>query len=109
MLAPSAASKLKLVEAPAGSGLPWLKSTVKSIASAGFELAMREKFVTELVKAKMEGRKIAPPQVPQPTRPVDLMEALRQSAEGDNKAPDKPKRASRKTTRSKTTKRRKAA
>ena len=32
--------------------------------------------LVELVKMKMEGRKIAPPQVQQPTRPADLMEAL---------------------------------
>ena len=34
----------------------------------------------ELVKAKIEGRKITPPTAPEPTRPSDLIEALRQSA-----------------------------
>ena len=38
--------------------------------------------LVELVKAKMEGRKITPPKAPEPTKPSDLMEALRQSAEG---------------------------
>ena len=32
----------------------------------------------------MEGRKITPPKAPEPTKPSDLMEALRQSAEGDS-------------------------
>jgi DNA end-binding protein Ku len=34
----------------------------------------------ELVEAKIEGRKIAPPKPLAATKPVDLMEALRQSA-----------------------------
>jgi DNA end-binding protein Ku len=66
--------------------------------------------LVELVKAKMEGRKITPPKAPEPTKPSDLMEALRQSAGGDSEArADKPKAAPRKTAKSKTTKRRKAA
>jgi DNA end-binding protein Ku len=66
--------------------------------------------LVELVKAKMEGRKITPPKAPEPTKPSDLMEALRQSA-GDDSAGRAGKRnaASRKTAKSKTTKRRKAA
>jgi hypothetical protein len=32
--------------------------------------------LVELVKAKMEGRKITPPKAPEPTKPFDLMEAL---------------------------------
>jgi DNA end-binding protein Ku len=36
----------------------------------------------ELVKAKIEGRKITPPKAPEPTHPSDLMEALRQSVKG---------------------------
>jgi DNA end-binding protein Ku len=36
----------------------------------------------ELVKAKMEGRKITPPKLPELTKPSDLMEALRQSVRG---------------------------
>lgn len=34
----------------------------------------------DLVKAKIEGREIIPPKQPEPTKVVDLMEALRQSA-----------------------------
>jgi len=52
----------------------------------------------ELVKAKMEGRKIAPPKPLQPTKPADLMEALLQSAgEIDETRTAKPKRSARKT------------
>jgi DNA end-binding protein Ku len=66
--------------------------------------------LVELVKAKIEGRKITPPKAPEPTRPSDLMEALQQSAQGDNEAPaEKRKAAPRNTTGSKRTKRRKAA
>ena len=66
--------------------------------------------LVELVKAKMEGRKITPPKAPEPTKPSDLMEALRQSAEGDSAAPaEKRKAAARKPAKPKTTKRRKAA
>jgi DNA end-binding protein Ku len=58
----------------------------------------------------MEGRKITPPKAPEPTKPSDLMEALRQSAGDDSKARAKKRKASpRKTAKSKTTKRRKAA
>ncbi|MDQ0323311.1 DNA end-binding protein Ku [Pararhizobium capsulatum DSM 1112] len=39
-----------------------------------------EDALTEVVKAKIEGRKIKPQPVPEPTKVVDLMEALRQSA-----------------------------
>jgi hypothetical protein len=38
------------------------------------------------VKAKMEGREIAPLKAPEPTRPSALMEALRQSAREDSEA-----------------------
>jgi DNA end-binding protein Ku len=66
--------------------------------------------LVELVKAKMEGRKIMPPKAPAPTKPSDLMEALRQSAGGESEArAEKRKAAPRKTAKSKTTKRRKAA
>ena len=58
----------------------------------------------------MEGRKITPPKPPARTKPSDLMEALRQSAGGDSEAlAEKRKAASRKTVKSKTTTRRKAA
>ena len=47
----------------------------------------------------MEGRKIMPPKPPEPTKPSDLMEALRQSAHNDSKArAEKRKTAPRKTT-----------
>ena len=66
--------------------------------------------LVELVKAKMEGRKITPPKMPEPTKPSDLIEALRRSAGAEGEAPTgKRKAASRKTARPKTTKRRKAA
>ena len=58
----------------------------------------------------MEGRKIKPPKAPEPTKPSDLMEALRQSAQGDSDArAEKRQPAPKKTASSKTTKRRKAA
>ena len=58
----------------------------------------------------MEGRKIAPPKPPEPTRPSDLMEALLQSAQGDSEArAEKRKTAPRKMASSQRTKRRKAA
>ena len=66
----------------------------------------------ELVKAKMEGRKIAPPKPPESTKPADLMEALRQSAgETDKTRTAKPRRAARKQVPSspKSTKRKKVA
>jgi DNA end-binding protein Ku len=66
--------------------------------------------LVELVKAKIEGRKITPPKPPEPTKPSDLMEALRQSAHNDSEArAEKRKTAPRKTASSKRTKRRKAA
>jgi DNA end-binding protein Ku len=69
----------------------------------------------ELIKAKMEGRKITPPKVPEPTKPSDLLKALRQSAdEGGAARTSKRKPATRKSGASKPeapkkTKRRKAA
>jgi DNA end-binding protein Ku len=66
--------------------------------------------LADLVKAKLEGRKITPPKAPEPTRPADLMEALRQSAGEDSEASaGKRKPAPRKTARSKATRRRRAA
>jgi DNA end-binding protein Ku len=56
----------------------------------------------ELVKAKMKGRKIAPPKAPEPTKPANLMEALRQSVgESGETGTAKPKRAARKPAASK--------
>jgi DNA end-binding protein Ku len=64
----------------------------------------------ELVKAKMEDRKIEAPKPPEPTKPPDLMEALRQSVEEVGARAAKPKGPARKTAaKSKTTKRKKAA
>jgi DNA end-binding protein Ku len=65
----------------------------------------------ELVKAKMEGRKIEAPKAPEPTKPTDLMEALRQSAEVTGAHAAKPKDPARKSAaaKPKTTKREKAA
>src|SRR5689334_5187251 len=53
----------------------------------------------ELVKAKMGGRKI---EAPEPARPTDLMEALRQSADVTGAPAAKPKRSARKTAATKT-------
>jgi DNA end-binding protein Ku len=65
----------------------------------------------ELVKAKMEGRKIEPPKAPEPTKASDLMEALRESAAGGGARAAKPRRAADKPAgaKLKTAKRRKAA
>ena len=51
--------------------------------------------LVELVKAKMEGRKITPPKAPEPTKPSDLMEALRQSAGNDSEALAEKRKATR--------------
>lgn len=48
--------------------------------------------LAELVKAKMEGRKPAPPKAQKPGKVVDLMEALRESAKAAGK-PRKPARS----------------
>ena len=49
-----------------------------------------EDALAELVKAKIEGRKIAPLRQPEPTKSNDLLEALRLSAGGqDNETPPK--------------------
>src|SRR5690242_16626589 len=58
----------------------------------------------ELLKAKIEGRKITAPKAPEPTKRSDLLEALRQSAEeGGATGTAKRKTAARKTA-TKTTK-----
>ncbi len=57
-----------------------------------------EAALSELVKAKIEGRKIKPPVVEKPDRPVDLLAALRESAKrsgkgaAGKKAPAAPRR-----------------
>lgn len=48
-----------------------------------------EEALAELVKAKIEGRKIIPLRQPEPTKPNDLLEALRLSAAGKEQ-PKKP-------------------
>jgi len=74
----------------------------------------------ELVRAKMQGRKITMPKAPEPTQPANLMEALRQSAAGTRgpahttkhkRASRPPKRTAKPRTHKKTkpAKRRKAA
>jgi DNA end-binding protein Ku len=45
--------------------------------------------LAELVKAKIEGRKIRKPKPVKETTPADLLEALRRSASGGGKAPAK--------------------
>ena len=52
--------------------------------------------LAELVKAKLEGREIKPPKRPKETKVVDLMDALKRSAEASGKA---PKKAAKKTKR----------
>jgi DNA end-binding protein Ku len=44
-----------------------------------------EAALAELVKAKIEGRKIRKPRPPKETKPSDLLDALRRSAKGDDK------------------------
>jgi DNA end-binding protein Ku len=55
-----------------------------------------EAALAELVKAKIEGRKLKPKKLPAPAKVVDLMEALRQSAKGTGKASAAPKSSARK-------------
>jgi DNA end-binding protein Ku len=56
-----------------------------------------EAALAELVKAKIEGRKIVPLRRPEPTKSNDLLEALRLSAGGqDNNAPAPKKRRTKK-------------
>ena len=61
--------------------------------------------------AHVDDFKLLPPKPPEPTKPSDLMEALRQSAHNDSEARAEKRKtaAPRKVARSKTTKRRKAA
>ena len=47
-----------------------------------------EDALANLVKAKIEGRKVVPLRKPEPTKPNDLLEALRLSAAGKDKADD---------------------
>jgi DNA end-binding protein Ku len=52
-----------------------------------------EEALAELVKAKIDGRKIIPLRQPEPTKPNDLLEALRLSATGKEQAPAKKEAA----------------
>lgn len=54
-----------------------------------------EEALAEMVRAKIDGRKIVPLRQPEPTKPNDLLEALRMSAGNSNEA--KPKAAAKKT------------
>ncbi len=72
-----------------------------------------ETALAELVKAKIEGRKIKPVKRPEPAKVVNLLDALRQSAksdQGDSKSADKPakKRKPARKTAAKTEPQRKA-
>jgi DNA end-binding protein Ku len=53
--------------------------------------------LAELVKAKIEGRKIKPPRAPKPAAGSDLLDALRQSAGASEKKPSPPKETKPKT------------
>lgn len=53
--------------------------------------------LAELVKAKIEGRKLKPKKLTRPDKVIDLMEALRQSAKGGDKRPSTAAKATRKS------------
>ncbi|SMQ65758.1 DNA end-binding protein Ku [Devosia lucknowensis] len=63
-----------------------------------------EQALADLVKAKIEGRKIIPFKKPEPTKPNNLLEALRMSAGGEEKVESKPAKRSRKSSAAKTEK-----
>lgn len=67
-----------------------------------------EEALADLVKAKIEGRKVVPLRRPEPTKKNDLLEALRQSA-GRSKGGETDKKPARKTTRKASTSRSKSA
>ena len=50
-----------------------------------------EDALAEMVRAKIEGRKIVPLRQPEPTKPNDLLEALRMSAGNSNEEKSKPR------------------
>ena len=50
-----------------------------------------EDALAEMVRAKIEGRKIVPLRQPEPTKPNDLLEALRMSASNSNEQKSKPR------------------
>lgn len=60
-----------------------------------------EDALAELVKAKIEGRKIIPFKRPEATKPNDLLEALRLSANGDKTSDGESKPGAKKTPRAK--------
>lgn len=55
-----------------------------------------ENALAEMVKAKIDGRKIVPLKRPEPTKKNDLLEALRMSAGGSGEAAKKPSKSARK-------------
>ena len=67
-----------------------------------------EAALAELVKAKIEGRKLKPKKPPAPAKVVDLMEALRQSAKGTGKGGAKASVSTVKASKRKTAARAKA-
>jgi DNA end-binding protein Ku len=80
-------------------GIPKLKLEKEMLELAGHIIETKrgrfdpEKFddryesaLADLVKAKIEGRKIRKPKAPKETKPSDLLDALRRSAKGDGKA-----------------------
>lgn len=80
-------------------GIPKLKLEKEMLDLAGHIIETKrgrfdpEKFddryeaaLAELVKAKIEGRKIRKPKPPKETKPSDLLDALRRSAKGEGKA-----------------------
>ena len=66
-----------------------------------------EEALAEMVKAKIEGRKVIPLRRPEPTKSNDLLEALRESA--GVKGGAKAKKPARKTTRKASTAKSKTA
>jgi DNA end-binding protein Ku len=58
-----------------------------------------ETALTEMVRAKIEGRKIIPLRRPEPTKANDLLEALRMSAGGGDQPPGKKKTSKRAATK----------
>jgi DNA end-binding protein Ku len=56
-----------------------------------------ESALADLVKAKIEGRKIKPAKRPEPAKVVNLLDALRQSAKAGGRPPAEKRKTARKT------------
>jgi DNA end-binding protein Ku len=67
-----------------------------------------ESALAELVKAKIEGRKIKPVKRPEPAKVVDLLDALRQSAKAGKSGKSADRSAAKRKPARKTEPRRKA-